>query len=188
VVVADPVGTNHQFNPSTGRGYGNFVIIRHKDPDTGDDFDALYAHFPDQNFPKPGTIVKKGDILGRMGTLNDPLQQRGSITDTHMSVDFFPPGGPYGGSGYSRWKNIVSHVDPTFSSGNNKPRINGPGGGRDDGRNILNTSNKGGNQSLFVYAVQPVETFVPFPYPVPIETASSSSAPSKPRVLSGWRA
>ena len=188
VVVADPVGTNHQFNPSTGRGYGNFVIIRHKDPDTGDDFDALYAHFPDQNFPKPGTIVKRGDVLGRMGTLNDPLKQRGSITGTHMSVDFFPPGGPYGGSGYSRWKNIVSHVDPTFSSGTNKPRINGPGGGKNDNRNILNTSNKGGNQSLFVYAVQPVETFVPFPYPIPIKTASSSPEPSKRRVPSGWRA
>jgi hypothetical protein len=33
----------------------------------------------------------------------------------------------------------------------------------------LNTSNNSGNQSLFIYAVQPVETFVPFPYAVPIE-------------------
>ena len=55
-------------------------------------------------------------------------------------------------------------------------------------KNLVNTSSHGGNQSLFVYAVQPVETFVPFPYPVPIETESSSPQPSKPRVPSGWRA
>ena len=194
VVVADPLGTNHQFNPARQRGYGNFMIIRHKDPDTGDEFDALYAHFPDQNFPKPGASVKKGDILGKMGTLNDPIEQRGSIDDTHMSVDFYPKGGPYSrGSAYKRWTSIVGHVDPTFggskiSGAKLKGRVYGPGGGRDDGRSILNTSNKGGNQSLFVYAVQPIETFVPFPYPVPIETASSSPAPSKPRVPSGWRA
>ena len=191
VVVSDPAGTNHQFNASTGRGYGNFMIIRHKDPDTGTEFDALYAHFPDQNFPKPGTKVKKGQILGRMGQLSDPLEERGSITGPHMSVDFYPAGGPYNPktSAYSRWLNIANLVDPTF--GGNPPAngIGGSGGinGVGSNRKLVNTSGRGGNQSVFVYAVQPVETFVPFPYSVPIKTASSSPAPSRKKLPEIWR-
>lgn len=190
VVVPDPFGTNHQFNASTGRGYGNFVIIRHKDPDTGNEFDALYAHFPNQSFPKPGTKVKKGQILGPMGTPSDPLEERGSIENTHMSVDFYPAGGPYSpATPYSRWRNIVPHVDPHFGSAPANG-IGGAGGINSVGSNrkLVNTSRRGGNQSVFVYAVQPVETFVPFPYPVPIESPSSSPTPSKRRVPSGWRA
>lgn len=60
-----------------------------------------------------------------------------------------------------------------------------PGGGGT--RKLLNTSSSGGNQSLFIYAVQPVETFVPFPYPVPMQQTASST-PSRAKLPSIWRA
>ena len=61
-----------------------------------------------------------------------------------------------------------------------------PGSG--GGNRLLNSTSNRGNQSLFIYAVQPVETFIPFPYPMPIpqKTVDSSSPPPKPSAL--WRA
>jgi len=56
-------------------------------------------------------------------------------------------------------------------------------------------NNKGGgyrlnrsmnNQSVFIYAIQPQETFVPFPYPMPIETPAPSSS-STPQLSAIWR-
>ena len=111
VVVADPLGTNHQI--SGNRGYGNFMIVRSIDPGTGDEFDAIYAHFPNQSFPSPGTRVTKGQILGKMATLDDPFEQRGSITGAHTSIDFFPAGGPYTKSNpYSNWRGLVERINP----------------------------------------------------------------------------
>jgi hypothetical protein len=59
-----------------------------------------------------------------------------------------------------------------------------PGGG--GGRKLLNNTSSGGNRSLFIYAVQPVETFVPFPYPVPTQQ-TSSSPPQRQRLPEIWR-
>lgn len=42
------------------------------------------------------------------------------------------------------------------------------------------------NQSVFIYAIQPQETFVPFPYPMPIETPAPSSS-STPQLSAIWR-
>ena len=60
----------------------------------------------------------------------------------------------------------------------NKYRNNKGGGYR------LNRSMN--NQSVFIYAIQPQETFVPFPYPMPIETPAPSSS-STPQLSAIWR-
>ena len=60
-----------------------------------------------------------------------------------------------------------------------------PGGGGGN-RNLLNNTSSSGNRSLFIYAVQPVETFVPFPYPVPTQQ-TSSSPPQRQRLPEIWR-
>jgi len=53
--------------------------------------------------------------------------------------------------------------------------------------NTLIASASGMPQSLFVYAIQPQETFVPFPYPMPIPQESESPSPETPKLPSIWR-
>ena len=53
--------------------------------------------------------------------------------------------------------------------------------------NQLIASASGASQSLFVYAIQPQETFVPFPYPMPIPQESESPSPETPKLPSIWR-
>lgn len=45
-----------------GNGYGNYVIIDH-----GNDFITLYGHLTEVDV-NPGDTVKKGDVIGKMGT------------------------------------------------------------------------------------------------------------------------
>ncbi len=198
VVQKDPVGTNHQISGNSG--YGNFMIIKHEDPNRpGNYFDALYAHFPNQNFKKPGEKVKKGEVLGRMGTLNDPFDQRGSITGTHMSVDFFSVGGPYSKyNGYSGWRNLHQHIDPMAlpshsSSGltpvQQKHFKNNKGGsitGLTKNRTGLNQS-MNSTRSEVVYIIQPivkrgrsavVVKHIDRPIPVPVSNSRNISKPS----------
>jgi len=52
--------------------------------------------------------------------------------------------------------------------------------------NQLIASASGAPQSLFVYAIQPQETFVPFPYPMPIPQESEAPSPETPRLPSTW--
>ena len=199
VVKPDPYGTNNQINGNSG--YGNFMIIRHEDPNRpGTFFDALYAHFPNKNFKKPGETVKKGEVLGRMGTLNDPFDQRGSITGTHMSVDFFPVDGPYGKPySYPYWRNLHQHIDPMTlpthnSSGltpfQKKQYTNNKGNGNFKGMLRRHT---GLNQSMdstgskVVYVVQPivkrgrstiVVKHIDRPITVPVSDSSNIIRPS----------
>ncbi len=70
------------------------------------------------------------------------------------------------------------------AAGNLLKALERPGGGGN--RKLLNNTSSRGNQSLFIYAVQPVETFVPFPYPVPMQQASSSS-PQRQKLPEIWR-
>jgi hypothetical protein len=60
-----------------------------------------------------------------------------------------------------------------------------PGGGGGN-RKLLNSTSNRGNQSLFIYAIQPVETFIPFPYTVPIQQ-TSSSPPQRQKLPEIWR-
>ena len=84
-----------------GKGYGNVVVVRSTDPSNGNQFDALYAHFPDGGIAvKPGQQVGAGDLLGSVGfvSVDTPgvpqLQPNnaGNMSGWHTSVDFFEPG------------------------------------------------------------------------------------------------
>ena len=172
-------------------GYGYSVVLRHSDG-----AETRYGHFQSVNV-RTGQTIKAGQLLGLEGSTGDS-------TGPHVHFSHYPKGGAmsYGGKGYVTeiTKDDAIFMDSYFRFGGNVqalPKKPGAGGmnisnfmikNSGNNKNLVNTSSHGGNQSLFVYAVQPVETFVPFPYPVPIETESSSPEPSKPRVPSGWRA
>jgi hypothetical protein len=99
-------------------------------------------------------------------------------------------------------KYLIGHLDSgppnpekirESNKNNNKPE--GPiltpsqknyfkGYGKGGGNYRLNRSMN--NQSVFIYAVQPVENYVPFPYPMPIETPVPVPT-SSPQLPSIWR-
>lgn len=197
-------------------GYGQSLRIRSKDPATGKMFDALYAHFPPNGVKvKIGDKVTPGQFLGPVGWDHKngrPISGAGNMDGPHTSVDFFEPGTlrPYSNAngvttsvinrkGKSPTIKPTQVVQPPkgiklepvsgdpISSGASSllKALQRPGGG--GGNRRLNNTNRSGNQSLFIYAVQPVETFVPFPYPIPMETPSSST-PQKSKVPPIWRA
>lgn len=49
---------------SNGKGYGNYIILRH------DGFDTLYAHLSKRNV-RDGQIVKAGQTIGAVGSTGD---------------------------------------------------------------------------------------------------------------------
>ena len=122
----------HQYNPNVtggdgrqGAGYGHYIGITSVDPKTGNEFESLYAHFPEGELDKwkIGDKVNYGDILGRMATSADYADPNtryhvGSGTGPHTSVDFFVPGT---NKPYSNWRNLVPLIDIGFSS---KPTTN----------------------------------------------------------------
>ena len=84
-----------------GKNYGNVVVVRSVDPSNGQEFDALYSHFPDGGiYVKPGQEIGAGDILGKVGfvSVDTPgvpqLQPNnaGRMSGWHTSLDFFEPG------------------------------------------------------------------------------------------------
>ena len=84
-----------------GKNYGNVVVVRSVDPSNGQEFDALYSHFPDGGiYVKPGQEIGAGDILGKVGfvSVDTPgvpqLQPHnaGRMSGWHTSLDFFEPG------------------------------------------------------------------------------------------------
>ncbi len=115
----------HQYNPNViggdgrkGAGYGNYVVVTSTDPQNGEKFDGLYAHFPEDSIAvRVGQTVEYGDILGPMATAADyadPVtrKQVGSGTGAHTSLDFLKPGGT---SPYPHWRtHLVPRVDPSF--------------------------------------------------------------------------
>ena len=124
----------HQYNPNVmggdgrmGAGYGHYIGITSVDPKTGQEFEGLYAHFPEGELDRwsIGDTVKYGDVLGRMGTWSDYANPEtryhvGSGTGPHTSLDFFVPGT---NKPYPHWRSLVPRIDPTFSP---KPNLNPP--------------------------------------------------------------
>ena len=171
-----------------GRGFGYYgAYFFNKN---GKEYEVLLGHFRDLPYKgsADGEVIPKGTLLGYQGAsgASDP----GDGTNNpypHISLHVNGVNFINGDNGILvDFANKLTTATPSVKPAK-KPKgpISSSGNG---GKRVLNTSSRGGNQSLFVYAVQPVETFVPFPYPVPIESSSSSPAPSKPRVPSGWRA
>ena len=117
----------HQYNPNViggdgrqGAGYGHYIGITSVDSKTGQEFEGLYAHFPEGELDRwsIGDTVKYGDVLGRMGTWSDYANPEtryhvGSGTGPHTSLDFFVPGT---NKPYPHWRSLVPRIDPTFSS------------------------------------------------------------------------
>ena len=124
----------HQYNPNVtggdgrqGAGYGHYIGITSVDPKTGQEFEGVYAHFPEGELDRwsIGDTVKYGDVLGRMGTWSDYADPStrwhvGSGTGPHTSLDFFVPGT---NQPYPHWRSLVPRIDPTFSS---KPNLSPP--------------------------------------------------------------
>ena len=122
----------HQYNPNVtggdgrqGAGYGHYIGITSVDPKTGNEFESLYAHFPEGELDKwkIGDKVNYGDILGKMGTSADYADPKtryhvGSGTGPHTSLDFFVPGT---NKPYPNWRNLVPLIDIKFNS---KPSTN----------------------------------------------------------------
>ena len=135
------VEIGHQYNPNIkggdqrqGSGYGNYVVIRSKDPNNpGKEFDGLYAHFPDGEIKvSVGQEVTRGQNLGRMATKeeyeNPKTRPRvGSGTGPHTSLDFLVPGQ---NSAYPHYMDLIPLIDHKNLTNNNP---HGPGYGKDGG-------------------------------------------------------
>lgn len=86
------------YTPSTGRGWGNFVAIEHRDPDTGETFTGIYGHLGRQQgqgiYVKIGQQVNAGDFIGEQGSTGSVRSADGTIA----SFDLYenePRGGGY---------------------------------------------------------------------------------------------
>lgn len=167
-------GKGYQF--ANGRGYGYYVtgnaIIQ------GKTYELLVGHL-DQIAVNEGDILKAGDSIGTQG-------MSGSTSGPHVTTHINDLSG--GGNAQS----VLDSVADAWQNGNIiqtdaiKKQNNGKVTTIPKVTKALNTSNNSGNQSLFIYAVQPVETFVPFPYAVPVKQSSSSSI-QKPKLPGIWR-
>jgi len=163
-----------------GDGYGYSVVLRHTDG-----AETRYGHFQSVNV-KTGQKIKAGQLLGKEGSTGDS-------TGSHVHFSHYPPGSggamSYGGEGVVTviTENNKSFMDSYFRYGGNVKPL-GTSGGNGGGRVgvSLGPLNSSRNQSVFIYAVQPVETYVPFPYPMPVETPVASSSPT-PQLSSIWR-
>ncbi len=110
-------GVVTETGPLYGAAYGNVVVVRSIDPTTGNEFDALYAHFPDGGTKvAEGQEVKAGDLLGavgyngKRGPNGEPRMQgngAGNMSGWHTSLDFFEPNtergqktGPYSNASF----------------------------------------------------------------------------------------
>ena len=107
-----------------GARYGNVVVVRSIDPSNGQEFDALYSHFPDGGMDvKPGQQVGAGQYLGKVGfvsvdTPGVPQMQpnnAGNMSGWHTSVDFFEPGSA------ARYENANAIINLVTSSNGQKP-------------------------------------------------------------------
>lgn len=64
--------------------YGNYVVLRHSIGNTGD-FYSLYAHLSRID-AVPGTLIKRGDLIGQMGHTGDGIDRRRSHTHLELGL------------------------------------------------------------------------------------------------------
>jgi hypothetical protein len=202
-------GTADVLGPA-GRGFGYYGAYYFRKNDK--EYEVLMGHF--KNLPykgaKDGEIIPKGTLLGYQGASGRTIGS-GNKPYPHISLHVNGVGfrasnnllvdvaNKLINSGPSTGKIKPAQVvqppkgiklesvsqDPiSTGAGQLLKALQRPGGG---GNRLLNRSSNSGNQSMFIYAVQPVETFVPFPYPVPTQQTTSSS-PQKTKVPPIWRA
>lgn len=183
---ADPLG------PS-GRGFGYYgAYFFEKD---GKEYEVLLGHFRDLPYKgsKDGEVIPQGTLLGYQGASGRSVSGQGGPlahislhvngigfknNNTNILVDFAKKL-RVANSGASKAGPTKKHQGPTI-----EPPNSGNGGGN---RKLLNTSNNSGNQSVFIYAVQPVVKYVPFGYPVPMAQETSPQVSEPPQLPSIWR-
>jgi len=144
------------------------------------------GHFRDLPFKgsKEGEIIKKGTLLGYQGASGRSVSRTNGVYP-HISLHV-------NGIGFrasnSELVDVADSIRTGKSSSSVAPKLT-------PFQKKQFTGNKGGglrlnrsmnNQSVFIYAIQPQETFVPFPYPMPVETPAPSSS-STPQLSSIWR-
>ena len=144
-----------------GSGYGNVVVVRSIDPSNGQQFDSLYAHFPDGGIAvSPGQQVSAGQLLGAVGfvSVDTPgvpqLQPNnaGNMSGWHTSVDFFEP------DSAARYSNADAIINLIMGASGSTP--NGlleklkPTG---DGGNVSALNNIGANSNLSTAMTSMVE-------------------------------
>jgi hypothetical protein len=191
-------GTSNVLGPA-GSGFGYYGAYYFKRGNK--EYEVLMGHF--KNLPykgaKEGEVIPKGTLLGYQGASGRTIGE-GNKPYPHISLHVNGVGFRASNSLLVDVANGVMNAKP--SAGEIKPAqvipLSGKGAdpqlkdlklvpaGGGGGNRLLNSTSNRGNQSLFIYAVQPVETFVPFPYPVPIQQPSRST-PQKSKVPPIWR-
>ena len=181
-----------------GKGFGYYGAYYFKRGNK--EYEVMMGHF--KSLPlkgaKEGQVIPKGTLLGYQGA-SGRTDGKGNQPYPHISLHV-------NGVGFRASNSVLADVSkdilkgkpipgaqsPTKASktnieppplGDPKSKGYGSGGGN---RKLLNSTSNRGNQSLFIYAVQPVETFIPFPYPVPIQQ-TSSSPPQRQKLSEIWR-
>ena len=189
-----------------GKGFGYYGAYYFKRGNK--EYEIMMGHF--KSLPlkgaKEGQVIPKGTLLGYQGASGRTIG-KGNQPYPHISLHV-------NGVGFRASNSVLDDVSKDILKGKPSPGSQPPASkitpndpnpdpistgagqllkalqkpGSGGGNRLLNSTSNRGNQSLFIYAVQPVETFIPFPYPMPIpqKTVDSSSPPPKPSAL--WRA
>jgi hypothetical protein len=178
-------GTPDALGPS-GRGFGFYGAYRYMK--NGKEYEVLMGHFRDLPFKgsKDGEIIKKGTLLGYQGASGRSVSRTNGVYP-HISLHV-------NGVGFRTSNSELVDVADSIRTGKSSSSVT-PKPKLTPFQKKQFTGNKGGglrlnrsmnNQSVFIYAIQPQETFVPFPYPMPVETPAPSSS-STPQLSSIWR-
>ena len=178
-------GTPDALGPS-GRGFGFYGAYRYMK--NGKEYEVLMGHFRDLPFKgsKDGEIIKKGTLLGYQGASGRSVSRTNGVYP-HISLHV-------NGVGFRTSNSELVDVADSIRTGKSSSSVT-PKPKLTPYQKTQVTGNKGGglrlnrsmnNQSVFIYAIQPQETFVPFPYPMPVETPAPSSS-STPQLSSIWR-
>jgi murein DD-endopeptidase MepM/ murein hydrolase activator NlpD len=75
------------FQGSNDSGYGNFIVVESRDPQTGALVDVLYSHLAGKPKLKAGQPIDAGQIIGRQGGTGRVRSADGTIA----SIDFLAP-------------------------------------------------------------------------------------------------
>lgn len=177
-------GTSGVLGPS-GSGFGYYgAYYFQKD---GKEYEVLMGHFKSLPYKgkKDGEVIPKGTLLGYQGASGRSVSaDNGPYPHVSLHVN---------GVGFRASNSVLVNVanqllkagpaaKPKPVASKDPLLLLEQGGG---GRRLNNTSSSG-SQTVIVYAVQPVETYIPYPVPYATKAPSKSSA-STPRLPAIWR-
>jgi len=179
-------GTPDVLGPA-GRGFGYYGAYYFKRGNK--EYEVLMGHFKSLPYrgSKDGEVIPQGTLLGYQGASGRTKSDTNGVYP-HISLHVNGLGFQASNSLLVQVANQILNAKPsttTLPKNQQGPVANLGNSGAGNGGRRLNSINNG-NQSVVIYAVQPIETFVPFPYPV-LSQSSSSSSRSKPKLPAIWR-